>query len=47
MLNYFTLSNKVSAIDLYKQNAIIDISQSATRTLIGALRFCRAWRVFL
>ena len=50
------LNNEVSAIDLCKQKAILDhitelvnqwLPEVATRTLIGALRFCRAWSVYL
>ena len=50
------LNNEVSAIDSCKQKPIIDhiieltnqwLPEVATRTLIGALRFCRAWSVYL
>ena len=49
-------NNEVSAIDLCKQKAIIDhiielayqwLPEVATRTLIGAQQFCRAWSIYL
>ena len=53
---YFVVNNEVSAIDLCKQKTIIDhiielanqwLPEVATHTLIGALRFCRMWSVYL
>ena len=50
------MNNEESAINLCKKNAIIDfiiklanqwLLEVATRTLIGALQFCRTWSVYL